>query len=380
MLPYSATDVTQLNGEYIIDAPLFQKQQNGPRKTITLRKEGDAQPEGRDDLLDDFDRVAPPQPNEPAEANPETASLSELRTYMCMPHTLPGFNMRHHVWKRLLVRNIEYESHVHANVEDAQAKVDNMLVSDDLKASMRKILGPMELKPSWRWHRRRQLAGGKKPLARITIALQGDHIESAARVASRMTQRPLYRIRISGPDKDLDKIFEKAKTLNADWGCIFLIEDMIEAYTSHNQASSRINLVLLPILRFLDSFNGITIFLLASEDAKTDSLKYVEPRIKQRLCSSFNIGNEDVPEHTREQLWKECMIGRLRMTEGFLSDDTRERLKKLAKFNLTWDAISSTVYAVLPKGIAPDSVNWDLVEELAEQQQQFKNPALNDLW
>jgi hypothetical protein len=369
----------QLSGEYIIDVPLFEKQLNGPRKTITSRKEGDAQPEGRDDLLDDFDRIARPQPDEsPEEKNPTDASSSEVRTYMCMPHTLPGFNTRHHLWKKLLVRNIEHESLVHTDVEDAQAKVDSMLMPEVIKDSLAKLLGPMELRPNWRWHRRRQLAGSKPPSAKIPIAIQGEHLECAARVVSRMTKRPLYRIRLSGHNQDLDLIFEKAKTLNADWGCIFLIEDFLEAYTSHNQASSRINRVVLPVLRFLDSFTGIAVFLLASEGPGSNTLRYVEPRIMQKLCNSFDAGYQNIPEPVREELWKECMMGRLGSTDGFLAGDVPQRLKELARFKLSWDAISSTVHAVLPKGVSPDAVDWSLLRELSEEQEKFKDPRAND--
>jgi hypothetical protein len=145
----------------------------------------------------------------------------------------------------------------------------------------------------------------------------------------------------------------------------------LEAYTSHQEASSRINTVLLPVFRFLDSFTGIAIFLFP-RDVNTDSLEYVPHQIKQRLCNSFDLGTDDIPTATQRELWKQCLASRLSTTRRFPNAPAHRRLRQLTKFSMTWAAINSTVQAVVPQGAHPSEIDWSLLAELAQDQQRFK--------
>ncbi|KAK4034304.1 prion-inhibition and propagation-domain-containing protein [Parachaetomium inaequale] len=280
-----------------------------------------------------------------------------------MRHTLPGFHLRNHVWRELLVRAMEPVSWPDAKIEDA-------LIGEEARGQPRKMLGPME-KPNWERRNDGPEDGG---LTRIILSFQGTAMESAINAASRITRRPLYRIRLLNQTEKLDETFREAKCLNMKWGCIFVIEDLLEACATHTQGVVRLNPVILPLLWFLDNMTGILVFLLSEDASAGDPYQSIDPKIRQRICKHFRFPTQDTRQETREELWKECIKDRLSSGDDFSTDvdDVAGKLKKLAELPLTWDAIRSTVHAVVPKGTAVSNINWEIIAELTQERPETK--------
>jgi hypothetical protein len=272
-----------------------------------------------------------------------------------MPHSLPGYHLRDHVWRQLLVRNMEPISWPEATIEDT-------LIGEQAMDSLRRLLAPLQ-KPEW-W-----MFCGEGDSARIVASFQGPAMDAAINVASRMTKRPLYRICLSAQTEPLDTVFQKAKSLNAKWGCIFVVEDLLEAYSAHTQAAAQLNLLILPLLRFLDSFTGILVFRIPGDDQGHPpyTLHSLDYRTRQRICKHFTFTPQDNDEFTRKELWRECIMNRFNSSGDFTTARTEEYLGMLATFTLTWDAIRSIVHAVVPQNAHPVGADWKLLLELARE-------------
>jgi hypothetical protein len=351
--------VEQLNGEYVVDK--FEYSRLHQSHGITTSRNEPLRLPGEELDLNKAQRgngkhfwyILDPD---------ELPDPEDEETCLFMPHSLPGYHLRDHVWRKLPVRNMEPISWPEATVEDA-------LIGDQAIDSLRKLLGALQ-KPEW-WTFRR---GGDS--ARIVASFQGPAMDAAINVASRMTKRPLYRICFAAQTEALDTVFQEAKYYNAKWGCIFVVEDLREAYAAHTQAAARLNLFILPLLRFLDSFTGILVFRI-SDDYSAHDFSLVDPRIRQRICKHFAFTPQDNDEFTRKKLWRECIKNRLNSPEDFTTAArTEEFLAMLATFTLTWDTIRSIVHAVLPQNVCPTGSDWKLLLELArERAVETSNPG-----
>lgn len=114
------------------------------------------------------------------------------------------------------------------------------------------------------------------------VTFQGPSRELAAEVASKRTNRALYRIRLTSRDKRPDVVLHQAMTLNEKWRSIILIEDLVESMETRT-ASERQD-ILRPLLHLLKNYYGITIVLLPDErfNAKT-----LDPLVKLQVSMDF---------------------------------------------------------------------------------------------
>jgi hypothetical protein len=275
-----------------------------------------------------------------------------------MPHALQGFHLRNHVWRKLLVRHIK-------PVSWPKAKIQDLLIEDEAREQLRKILAPAE-KPTWQSF---DDPTAEEGLARIILSFQGPAKKAATKAASRMTKRPLYRIRLLNKTEELEQTFRKAKALNAKWGCIFVIEDLVEACVAHTEEVARRKLLTVPLLWLIDNISGILVFLLSEDVAEGDPTQHIHPRIRRRICKHFTFRTQNADAKAREELWTESIRSRLRRgdSDAFPADDVRGKLKELGEFTLTWAAIRSTLHAVVPKGTAVSNIRWELILELARE-------------
>jgi hypothetical protein len=177
-------------------------------------------------------------------------------------------------------------------------------------------------------------------------------------MASRMTKRPLYRIRLSGQIANPDAVFHKAKTLNEKWGCIILIENILEA-TCDRPATERYE-IMQPLLRFIDNYTGIVIFFLP--EGPTYLYEHLDPLIAQRVCMNITFTPEDFNENCRQELWQGLISQRSRCSD--LDEESRQRVASFASAELTADEIRSIVDAVLPPDLLNVKPDWELMNKL----------------
>jgi hypothetical protein len=221
---------------------------------------------------------------------------------------------------------------------------------------------------------------------RIIVAFQGPGRELAATVASKMTKRALYHIRLVGSDISPDAVLQQAKTLNEEWGCIILIEDIVEAM--QEGAALKRHDVLQPLLRFLDGFMGITIFLLPDEPAFPGRL---HPLVALHVCMNlvFIPGHPDegFDEDHRRDFWQRLISERsmcFKPNDGTFPNDriiikqitvcsekedreSRERVASLAAWDLTEYEIRLIVDAALPRSRPADvKPDWELIDQLVK--------------
>lgn len=338
---YTLTSPHQMNGEYIIDLKMYEWFQTNEQH-----------PDGRSETI-------PRSRWRGARPDPEFMTDDD---YLCMPHVMWSFHLRDHVWRELLVENAEIPIW-------PEAKIEGLLIGKEACDALQRLFGPMQ-KPSW--HSWCQNNGINEDSAKIFTCFHGMAVEAALNVVSRITKRPLYRIRLSGQTEELDTVFRKARALNTKWGCIIVIEDLLEACAAHSQTAARLNSVILPLVRFLDSIGGIVVFVLSSTMVAGDPTEIVDQHIRQRTCKTFEFQPQDSYAQTRGQLWVECIANRLESRDNFPTYEVSEKLQELAKLQLTWSCICSIVFATVPEGMRPDKIDWGLVADLAQQQHDRK--------
>ena len=283
-----------MSDEYIVDTEMYKRlHYPADNSRPTERKEQRDYQYSDDSFYDDFDYPPYDDYDGYDECEPDYGDLdtSEYRRdrdaaisreYMCMPHAVHGFQLREHVWRKLLVRNIELVPPVPER--DGESK--GILIGSRTEEQLSQLLSPM---------RRRNWSPDNtaKNLGRVIISLQASGREAAAVLASRITHRPLYRIRLSDSIGSAEALLSQAKMLNMKWDCIVLIEDIIEARAKDAD-------VILPLLHFLDSYFGIVIFFLPDEQ-----VSQLHPEVLRRIC--MNFGQEDLDENRRREIWKKLI-------------------------------------------------------------------------
>ncbi len=274
----------------------------------------------------------------------------EYRNTLCAPHAVHGFHLVDHVWRKLLLRNTQLASDVAVDLspEDLQTDSHPMVQFQELLAPMRRS--------EWgaTFH---QL----KHLRKVVVSLQGPYWEAGVTLASRMTRRALYRIRLTGQTENLDGIFETAKTLNENemWGCIVVVEDIVEATPTRSTLSENAAIIR-SVLLFLDSYNGIVIFAVP--------VGYrIDPVLAQRVSMNFVFKREDLilNNSCRQRLWNR-RIGD-RFPSSVVDDDKQNLLETaawLASWEVTEDEIQSVLDIVLAPGRNNDKPDWEALKQL----------------
>lgn len=193
-------------------------------------------------------------------------------------------------------------------------------------------------------------------LRKIVVSVQGPYWEAGVALASRMTRRALYRVRLSGQTENLNGVFETTGTLNRTWGCIVVIEDIVEATSSQSTLSEKAAIIR-SVLLFLDSHNGIVIFAVPAGTQ-------LDPMLAQRVSMNFDFQREDLilNKDCRRRLWER------RIGDRFILDDDNESLLEmataLAAWEMTEEEIQSILDIVLALGQNDDKPDWEALTRL----------------
>ncbi|GAB1316126.1 hypothetical protein MFIFM68171_06336 [Madurella fahalii] len=258
----------------------------------------------------------------------ELGEYHERRRYtMCNPHAVHRFHLRDHFWRKLLVRNINFPSESTTSFESEDPEIES-----ETMHQFRELLKLMK---------RRRWSGG--PRKRIIVSLQGSCVGDAVASASRMTNRALYRIRLADRTENLDAIFRMAETLNDSWGCIILIEDIIEATKCLSTLEALE--VLRPVHHFIEGYMGIVVFLLPNnpwDRLRLDSL------MAQRFCIHFVFESLDRSADRRIKLWQQLIANLCNHRWTVTEDNGRlsETAHILGEWKVTEEEIVSIVDSV----------------------------------
>lgn len=272
-----------MNGEYIVDVNMYASMHQKPIRISKPTRRTEAHQnrhydEEYDEHYDVDDYYYPDDVcDEAFDGDMYLEYLYDCQRFMCMPHAVRGFHLIDHVWRQLLVRNIRV-------VPPTAYGSDDQDIGKAAKAQLVELLrqpGPQ---------RARHSDGFGKTLPRTILTFHGPSWKEASLVMSRVTARPLYRIRLLGRTKTPTAVFNEAKALNKKWGCIILIEDVLEA-TCDWPAPQRYERIQ-PLLHFLESYAGIVVLVLS--DDSTDRL---DPLITRWVRMSFTFtpdGHDEV--------------------------------------------------------------------------------------
>ncbi len=278
-------------------------------------------------------------------------SPERTRFFTCRPHVMYGFHLRDHTWKKLLVRDIRWVP------AQEWGPAQDMVVGESEKTFLERLLAPRHLEP---------YETGPHDLRespRIAMAIRGAASREAMDAVSIMAKRRLYHVRIateSGADS-ADSILQQAASLAREWGCMVGIEA-----SSQRQSRDSVNAAL---LRFLDAFKGIVVFVgLPLGDGGG-----VDPKIEQRLCANLYSVYTDRGPAYRRVLWEqylikpECEECLKTSKSGGRSLEEDKYIEKLAAIELSWDTIRSLVDAVAHKTSRAQGIDWELLVEMAEK-------------
>ncbi|KAK3294206.1 prion-inhibition and propagation-domain-containing protein [Chaetomium fimeti] len=288
-------------------------------------------------------------------------STERARFFACQPHVIYGFHLRHHTSKKLLVR------HVRRVPDQEWGPSQDMVVGESEKAFLERLLAPGEPGP---YPTRPQHL---RTSPRVVMTVRGRAGREAIEAVSIMARRSLYRVQIVTESEagQAERTLQQAGMLASEWGCIVVIEDVLGAYYLRNRPRESVDAAVATLLRFLDAFDGIVILSLPDEDVRLDL------RIEQRVCASFNF----VRPACRRVLWRQYIKKwtdhNFRLKD--LSPEDEKYIDKLARFELSWDAIRSLVDAVVRTAFYSEReeriIDWDLLIEMAEKMAARSSPS-----
>lgn len=271
-----------MDGEYIVDVDMYASMHQKPIPVSKPTRRTEAhQNRWYDEYDEDYDVDDRHHPDdvcdEGFDGDMYLEYLYDCQRLMCLPHAVQGFHLLEHVWHKLLVRNIRV-------VPPTAYGSDDQDIGKAAKAQLVELLEQLALQGA------RGYDGFGRTLTRTILTFHGPAWKAASLVVSRVTERPVYRIRLLDRTKTPTAVFHEAKALNKKWGCIILIEDVLEATCDWPapQRHERIQ----PLLHFIESYAGIVVFVLP--DDTTDRL---DPLIARWVRMSFTFtpdGHDDV--------------------------------------------------------------------------------------
>lgn len=190
--------------------------------------------------------------------------------YEFMPHITYGYHLTEHVWKRLLVRNmIGSSSH-------SQAVTAEML-GPELHTQFAGLVKPHD--------------GSSEDKTSLSIrkgnvvAFTSSGRVEAARMVSRITQRPLYHFRLLAYNsQDLRSTLQRLERLATRWKCIAYFDDVLP--TLRNESSLEAAKILSLFIDFLDSFQGPIVLSLGHSKEGYHNL---DPDIGSRIDRHFHV-------------------------------------------------------------------------------------------
>ena len=275
----------------------------------------------------------------------------EYENALLAPHAVHGFHLVDHVWRKLLLRNIQLASEVAVDLspEDLQTESDLMFQFQELLAPMRRSA----------WGVKTYACYQPECLRKIVVSVQGPYWEAGIALASRMTRRALYRLRLSGQTENLNGVFERAMTLNRQWGCIVVIDDIVEAASSRPTVSEKAAVVRAALL-FLNSYNGIVIFAVPAG-------AWLDPVLRQRVSMNFVFQRENLilNNDCRRRLWERRISDRFDLNvvvDG--KESLSETAASLAAWQVTEDEIQSVLDTVLAPGQNNEKPDWEALTRL----------------
>ena len=252
------------------------------------------------------------------------------------------------------------------------ADIEELLVGNEAVGLLKRLLGPLEKESVRSWCQGTNGGGEDHQTGRVVIGMDGASIEAALSIASRVTKRGLYRIQLSRWAGKLEAMFSKAKVHNLRWGCIFVIEDILEALVAQPDVTAREKQVIQPVVQFLDTFSGIVILkmpgaLRLRSEPRHKVLAQQLVEIESRLCSFVSLLPIESLPAVRYELWARGIQQRVNPQCGFTANQAPARLKTLSQYDLRWKTVQSIIQAVVPKGSEPEKVKWEQLEELCKQ-------------
>ncbi|KAF4828978.1 ATPase family AAA domain-containing protein 3 [Colletotrichum tropicale] len=266
--------------------------------------------------------------------------------YMCLPTSIPGFNMQKKEWVRLDVEFIE-------DVQWNEEAFEYLVIDDNTKELVKAVV-----MTQLRAEENTDLIRGKgNGLFILLHGGPGTGKTLTAESVAEIAKKPLYRVTcgdIGTKAEDVEGYLETVLLLGKTWGCVVLLDEADVFLEERSLQNLERNALVSVFLRVLEYYDGILI--LTSNRVGT-----FDEAFKSRI--QLNLRYSNLSENQRLQIWTNFInriegLGQRRVADtekvvalrhrsqvdiGINADEIRTRLRDLAKANLNGREIRNAI-------------------------------------
>ncbi|KAF4481389.1 ATPase family AAA domain-containing protein 3 [Colletotrichum fructicola Nara gc5] len=266
--------------------------------------------------------------------------------YMCLPTSIPGFNMQKKEWVRLDVEFIE-------DVQWNEEAFEYLVIDDNTKELVKAVV-----MTQLRAEENTDLIRGKgNGLFILLHGGPGTGKTLTAESVAEIAKKPLYRVTcgdIGTKAEDVEGYLETVLLLGKTWGCVVLLDEADVFLEERSLQNLERNALVSVFLRVLEYYDGI--LTLTSNRVGT-----FDEAFKSRI--QLNLRYSNLSENQRLQIWTNFInriegLGQRRVADiekvvavrqrsqvdiGINADEIRMHLRDLAKANLNGREIRNAI-------------------------------------